>query len=265
MNASTRHATPAAGPRWRRTLRYCWRIPLIALLLLVSPLLALLVRVGGDRIELRGKRLGHWLVPAWTTAVLRAIGIRPRTFGEPLPEPVMLVANHQSWIDIELVHSRRPASFVAKAEIARWPLVGFLAASAGTIFHQRGSTESMARVVGAMTDRLRAGRTVAAFPEGGIGARGVLRPFHARILQAALDAEAPLQPVALRYCRGGVPVPELGMGRGESFFANIWRLLGEAPFEAEVHFLDVVTERSAGRKRMAEIARQRIARVLDAV
>lgn len=264
MQTTKPNATKQADARWRRALRYGWRIPLVIVLLLLSLPLAVLLRLGAGRIRLSGRQLDQWLVQGWTAVLLRALGIRRLVFGRPLAEPVMLVANHQSWLDIEVIHSSRAACFVAKAEIARWPLIGYLAASAGTIFHQRGSVDSMARVVGVMAERLRAGRTVAVFPEGGIGERGVLRSFHARILQAALDADVPLQPVALRYCRSGVRLAELGMGHGESFVGNIWRLLGEPSFEAEVHYLEEVAERGAGRKRMAEIARQRIAQVLEA-
>ncbi|KLD73022.1 acetyltransferase, partial [Xanthomonas hyacinthi DSM 19077] len=67
-----------------------------------------------------------------------------------------------------------------------------MAARGGTIFHRRGSNHSLASVMAVMVERLRAGRAVAVFPEGGTGHNGVLRIFHARIFQAALDAEVPV-------------------------------------------------------------------------
>jgi 1-acyl-sn-glycerol-3-phosphate acyltransferase len=151
---------------------------------------------------------------------------------------------------------------VAKAEIAGWPLVGWLAASGGTIFHRRGSNHSLAAVMQVMVERLREGRSVAVFPEGGSGYNGVLKIFHARIFQAALDAEVPVQPVALRFARGGRRIVDAGFREDESFVGNFLRLLGEPRMDAEVHFLPPVPASSEGRRRMAEQSRERIAAAL---
>jgi 1-acyl-sn-glycerol-3-phosphate acyltransferase len=194
---------------------------------------------------------------------MRIFGMRAVRVGQPLADPVLFVANHTSWIDIELLHSQRAACFVAKAEIAGWPLVGWLAANGGTIFHRRGSNHSLAAVMQEMVRRLRAGRSVAVFPEGGTGDGITLRIFHARIFQAALDAEASVQPVALRYARHGRRVADVAFRRGEGFLGNVVRLLGEPPLDAEVHFLVPVPPATDGRRRMADNARTQIARALD--
>ena len=114
-----------------------------------------------------------------------------------------------------------------------------------------------------MVERLRAGRSVAVFPEGGTGHEGVLKVFHARIFQAALDAEAPLQPVALRFARDGKRIVDAGFREHESFLANFLRLLGSAPLDAEVHFLEPVPATPDARRRMAELSRERIAAALE--
>src|SRR6185437_12001306 len=189
--------------------------------------------------------------------------VRVKRVGEPLHDPVMFVANHGSWMDITVLHAIRPADFVAKAEIGHWPLVGWMARRGGTIFHQRGSTDSLAQVMAVMSDRLRTGRSIAAFPEGGTAPAGTLKIFHARILQAALDASAPVQPVALRYLRNGKPAPDMLFTRGESFLHNVGRVLATRSLTAEVHFLQpVVFDAQGGRRRMAETARAEIAQVL---
>jgi 1-acyl-sn-glycerol-3-phosphate acyltransferase len=245
-----------------RPLRYVYRVPLLFLHVLLAVPLALctqntlFARMGGaDPLD---QRMVRW----WTTVLLRIFGLRVRRYGQPLPDPVMFVANHVSWLDIELVHTQRAVCFVAKAEIARWPLIGWLASRGGTIFHRRGSNDSLARVMAVMVERLRAGRAVAAFPEGGTGNARELRTFHARIFQAALDADAPLQPVALRYSRDGDAWPGVAFAPGESFFANAWRRAGEPTLDAEVHFLEPLSERDSGRKRLAEQARTRIGAAL---
>lgn len=264
---------PAAGrsrrtarPDLLRPLRFLLRLPLLALLILAGLLLTVVVSnpVTGKRGLLP---LAWWepLVHLWSRLMLRLFGFRTRVIGEARPDPVLFVANHVSWLDIETLHAVRGASFVAKAEIARWPLVGWLAAQAGTIFHQRGDTASLARVMDVMRQRLAAGQSVVVFPEGGTGRGDRVRPFHARIFQVALDTGVPVQPVALRYGRDGRMDLSVPFQPGEKFLPNALRLLGQRPMDAEIHFLPVLAAAEAGdgRRRLAEQSRARIAAVLD--
>lgn len=249
---------------WRRPLRYAWRLPLVFLMLLVAIPVALSQNPWMARWRVRGVPLDQCMVRWWARTVLGMIGIRVRPAGSSLDDPAMFVANHCSWLDIVVVHTQRAVCFVAKAEIQRWPLVGFLAASAGTIFHRRGSNDSLARVMQVMVERLQAGRSVAVFPEGGASHGSNLKTFHARIFQAALDANAPIQPIALRYSRDGISQPQIAFAPGERFAGNVWRLLGEPPLQAEVHFLAPLTHRDGGRKQLAQDARSQIAEALEA-
>lgn len=239
--------------------RCAWRLPVLLLLLLVGCLGALLLLPRGPRND----GVGAALLRHWTRWFLRLFGVRVRRVGEPLHDPVMFVANHATWMDISVLHTQRPAGFVAKAEIDHWPLVGWLARRGGTIFHRRGDGHSLTTVMAAMSQRLRAGCSIAVFPEAGVAPAGSLRVFHARILQAALDAPAPVQPVALRYLRNGQPVPELMFAAGENFLHNVVRVLAAPPLLAEVHFLAPVEfDPLGGRRQMAATARSEIARVL---
>lgn len=250
-------------------MRYVWRVPILLVLVLVAIPLGGIVAVLPR--ESRGPDhdpLSQRIVRGWSQWMLRgAFGFRIRSHGRQVPGPVLLVANHVSWMDIELLHTQRAACFVAKAEIARWPLVGWLAARAGTIFHRRGNAGSLNAVMAVMVERMRGGRAVAVFPEGGIDHTGgitTVRTFHARVFQCALDAQAPVQPVALTYCRDGSAWSDATFLPGESFLGNFLRLLGEPPLEAEVHFLeplDVPVEQ--GRRAMAEAARSAIAECLE--
>ncbi len=243
-----------------RPLRYLWRVPLLLIHAVLAILLAgLVLSWNRDRVMGDGREpLPHRLIRWWSISLMWIFGLRAVRVGQPLPDPVMFVANHTSWIDIELLHSQRAVCFVAKAEIAGWPLVGWLAANGGTIFHRRGNNYSLAAVMQVMVARLRAGRSVAVFPEGGSGYNGVIRVFHARIFQAALDAQVPVQPVALRFVRGGVRVVDAGFREGESFVANFLRMLGGPAMDAEIHFLATVPASQEGRRRMAEQSRERI-------
>ena len=248
-----------------RPLRYLWRVPLLLLHVVLGVLLCSLVITWRRNAVMKDGRepFAHRTIRWWSTALLRIFGLRSVRVGQPLADPVLFVANHTSWIDIELLHSQRAACFVAKAEIAGWPLVGWLARNGGTIFHRRGSNHSLSTVMQAMVERMRSGRSVAVFPEGGTGYNGVLKIFHARIFQAALDAEVPVQPVALRFARDGRRAIDAGFREDESFLHNIVRMLGEAPMDAEVHFLAPVPAAPDARRRMAELSRERIAAALE--
>lgn len=205
----------------------------------------------------------HALIGWWSAKLLRLLGLRLVAAGTPRPGAKLVVANHVSWLDIELMHSAAFMCFVAKAEIERWPLIGWLAGRAGTIYHRRGSTHSLAAVMERVVERLRQGLPVGVFPEGGTGDGAQVRTFHARIFQVASDADVLVQPVALRYGRDGKQDPGVPFGKGESFFGNFVRLLGGPALEAEVHFCEPVALSDDGRRRTAEAARAAIVRALN--
>jgi 1-acyl-sn-glycerol-3-phosphate acyltransferase len=171
---------------------------------------------------------------------------------------VMMVANHVSWLDIVLLHSQRMVSFVAKAEISRWPLVGWLASRAGTIYHHRGDNASLHGVMHQMVERLAAGHAIGVFPEGRTTDGQAVGVFHARIFQPAILARVPVQPVALRYGTRGSAQTSVAFAPGERFLFNFLRLLGDPPRVAEVHFLQPVDADVEVRRRLAESCRAQV-------
>jgi 1-acyl-sn-glycerol-3-phosphate acyltransferase len=253
-------ARASAASNIARGLRYLYRVPwLLWHLLVMLPLTVLLISAPTARMRWRGDPLEGRLIRAWSAGLLRVFGLRPCRVGTPLDGPTLFVANHVSWVDIVLLHSQRMMGFVAKREIAGWPLVGWMAMRAETIFHQRGSTESLGGVLHEMLARLRAGRSVAVFPEGRTRDGRELGPFHARIFLAAVESGAPVQPVALRYGVLGDAQARVSFQPGEHFVGNFLRLLGEPPRRAEVHFLaPIVAGDAEGRRGIAELARERI-------
>lgn len=251
--------------RAARLLRYFIRTPMLAWHALVHlPITLILMSppFGGIRIEdgtIGGDRLGYRMVRWWQGGLMWVFGFRMRCVGTPLPGAVMFVANHVSWIDISALHSCRMMGFVAKREIASWPVVGWLATMGETIYHQRGSQESLGGVLHEMLARLHDGRAVGVFPEGRTRGGEAIGPFHARIFLAAVEAEVPVQPVALRYGDGASRQTVVAFGPTESFAANLLRLLGEPGCRAEVVFLEPILPGDAeGRRRLAETARTRI-------
>ena len=152
--------------------------------------------------------LGHILsapekeerIQAWALAMLAKLAIKLVVKGvPPVHGPLLLASNHISWLDIVVLHAARHCRFVSKSELRHWPLIGMLAAGAGTLFIERESRRDAMRVVHHMAERLQAGDMLAIFPEGTTSNGVDLLPFHANLFQAAIAAQAPVLPVALRF------------------------------------------------------------------
>jgi len=243
-------------------LRILLRLPVLVLLVLVLPLALLAFippvcdwRPGGERLADRTHRL-------WARGLSRVYGLRIVRFGQLAPEPVLVVANHQSWQDIVVLNASRIMRFVAKAEIRAWPVVGWLVTAAGTLYHHRGSGDSLNRIRQALVEALRQPSTVAIFPEGGIPREHGVARFHARLLAAALEAGCSVQPVCIRYLEGGRNSDRRRFGRGEGMFGNFFRLLRAPPTRVEVHVLEPLPVTESSRRRdLASYAESRIRQV----
>lgn len=257
------HTAPAGG-RLARGCRYALRVPMLLWHALVHlPLVMAGIMLPSDRVVVGGETLRSRLVRWWQGGLMRVFGMRMRQVGEPLPGAAMFVANHVSWMDISALHSQRMMGFVAKQEIDGWPVVGRMARRGETIFHQRGSQESLGGVLDAMIARLGEGRAVGVFPEGRTRDGIEVGPFHARIFMAAVEAGVPVQPVALRYGTGGEGQRAVAFQGRENFLQNFLRLLGEPARVVDVVFLDPVMPGGAeGRAAIAKIARERIVEAL---
>ena len=251
MNATS----PAVDPILR-ACRYLYRLPLLAWHLLVDlPILLLLLAVG----DVGGHQVGHAALRWWARWFLRIFGIRVIREGRPLAGGIMFVANHVSWVDIVALHSQHMMGFIAKHEIRSWPVVGWLTTRTETIYLRRGNSDSLGGVMDEMATRLRAGRAVAAFPEGGTRSGVELGPFHARIFTAAVAADAAVQPVALCYGARCQAQAIVAYAPRESFVANLIRLLGEPSRPARVCFLEPILHADhEGRRGIAQLARSRI-------
>lgn len=246
-----------------RPLRYLWRVPLLLVhMLLALPFTVLMMNRFSARLMIRGESLEHRMVRWWSGRLVRIFGFRLTRVGEPKPGAVMFVANHVSWLDIVVMHSQRMMSFVAKKEISRWPVVGWMASLAGTIYHHRGNNESLHGVMHQMLQRLESGQAVGVFPEGRTTSGERIETFHARIFQPAVVGAVAVQPVALRYGRGGGGQRRVAFQPGEGFFFNFFRLLGEPSQPLEVHFLTPQMPQDDGRRRLAEACRASISHAM---
>jgi len=243
-----------------RAFRYCYRLPMLAWHALVHlPIVLLLIAIGD------GGPTAHGAIRWWSRGLLRVFGMRVRGVGTPLAGGTLFVANHVSWIDIIALHSQHMMGFIAKAEIRRWPVIGWITSHGETIYLHRGNANSLGDVMAEMAQRLRAGRAVAAFPEGGTRDGRELGAFHARIFTAAVDADAPVQPVALCFGTRCEAQHVVAFAKGESFMGNLVRLLGEPARPVTVCFLEpILHTEHEGRRGIATLARARIEQAMSA-
>jgi 1-acyl-sn-glycerol-3-phosphate acyltransferase len=181
----------------------------------------------------------------------------------PVLAQAMLVSNHVSWLDIFVIHSLAPSHFVAKAEIRSWPLAGWLAQKAGTVFIARGNRRDLRLIFEGLVTTLQRGQRVAFFPEGTTAAQGELLPFHANLFEAAIDAGVPVQPLALRYvdARGALHHSVDFIGE-MTFAASIVAILSGPPVTARVAIMPAIATVGAHRRELAQEAHAAVAAAL---
>ena len=179
-----------------------------------------------------------------------------------LPKTSMLwVSNHVSWTDIPLLGMLTPMSFLSKAEVRTWPVAGWLAAKAGSLFIRRGSGDSQL-IRKQMTRHLQTQHPLLMFPEGTTTDGRSLRTFHGRLLSAAIDSEVMLQPVAIRYLRNGeidALAPFIG---DDDLLSHLMRLFSNDCGDVEVHLLKPIACQGRERAALAFEAQQAVQKAL---
>ena len=209
------------------------------------------------------KRNGQ--IRRWSTRLLRMcnVTVEQRAGGAAVLERAAVVANHVSWLDIFVIHSLHPCHFVAKAEIRAWPLAGWLAEKAGTVFIARGNRRDLRHIFKGLVHSLQRGERVAFFPEGTTAPQGGLLPFHANLFEAAIDAKVPVQPFALSYQdTAGASHPSVDFIGETSFAESIVLILNGPPVRARLEILPAIATIGAHRRDVAEAAHQAVAAAL---
>ncbi|MCW5636003.1 MAG: 1-acyl-sn-glycerol-3-phosphate acyltransferase [Rubrivivax sp.] len=239
-------------------MRGAWRLARATLHGLHGLLIVLWVFPHLDRAA-REARIG-W----WAGKMFRMLGMRLEVAGTFRPGAKLLVSNHVSWLDILAVHAACPeARFVSKAEVRHWPLVNRLVDAARTLYLRRDRARDALRVVHEMADALRAGDTVAVFPEGTTGTGHGLLPFHANLLQAAISTATPVQPLALRFADADADVSLAADFTGDITLAqSLWALARARCMVVRLRVLTAEGTAHADRRALAEHLRQLIAGAL---
>jgi 1-acyl-sn-glycerol-3-phosphate acyltransferase len=206
----------------------------------------------------------------WCRILCRLAGLRVRLSGTPRSRGATLfVANHVSYLDIPAIARFADATFVAKAEVARWPLFGQAARLTGTIFVQRVGADARAqgRV---MLDRLAAGENLMLFPEGTSTDGSAVAPFKSTLFgiveNAPPELEMMVQPVSITYVRALDGTPLIGDLRdlycwfGDAMLLpHLMRMLSLPGAEVDLRFHQPIAVAGIGRKEIARRAQAAVA------
>jgi 1-acyl-sn-glycerol-3-phosphate acyltransferase len=249
----TRVARPNSPPvRIYRYVRTCVHVSAgIATTLFVFPL-----------VSAHRKRA---LVKRWSVRLLRILAVEAQVRGDlgARGGNVLVVANHISWLDIFVLNSVHPVRFVAKSELARWPVVGAMIRGAGTLFIEREKRRDTRRVNHTVARVLSDGDVVAIFPEGTTTEGLDLLPFKSSLLQPIVEAQGHVQPVAIRYRGHGGALSLTPAYVGDTSFAeSFWRVCGERALTVELIALPALPARDGHRRELARSAEAAIRRAL---
>jgi len=208
------------------------------------------------------KRWRTPIVQMWSQQLCRLCRLQLKCSGVIAPTPTLFVANHISWLDIFALLATFPVTFVAKQDVARWPLVGWLVQRVGTLFISRGQFRAAALVSDHMTTALRHQINVLFFPEGTSTRGDTVKRFHARLFQAAVETEVWVQPIALRYPHENGVHPLAPYVDDDTLFKHLWRLLDAQHLILEIHFCTPIAAQNQKRRELAEYAQSEIMRLL---
>ncbi|TMU00150.1 1-acyl-sn-glycerol-3-phosphate acyltransferase, partial [Halomonas sp. ATBC28] len=127
--------------------------------------------------------------------------------------------------DISVMHAARHCRFISKSDVERWPVIGRLATAVGTLYIERSTRRDAMRIVRLMQEALARREVLGVFPEGTTADGTELLPFHANLLQAAVLADAPVQPVGLRFVdrATGRPSADALYVGDDTLLASLWR------------------------------------------
>lgn len=237
-------------------LRASLRLPLIFLTLLTGlAITGLLIPGSGFRRGEGHLAFRNGCTRRWSGVVCKVLGIRIHVHGAPLSRGHLAVANHISWTDIMILASLGDYVFIAKQEVAQWPLMGPIFRGVGTLFIRRGDRMDSDQLLKTMTSRLKKDIPLLLFPEATTTRGDQVRRFGSKLFDSACASGRPVQPIAIRYrAPEHVLVPFVG---DATFLGHLLSLISLRQIHVDLHFLEALPP-DFGADALAQITRQSI-------
>lgn len=150
----------------------------------------------------------------------------------------LVVANHVSWLDILVINTLCPSSFIAMKEIQKWPLLGKLVRNAGTVFIDRSNRKDIDPINIAIAQALQQGDNVCFFPEARTSLGNNVLPLKAALFQSAINAQAPIQILALRYYSAQQRTESVSFSH-LNLLQSVWQVVSQAAISVRVNAADL--------------------------
>lgn len=241
-------------------LRVLRRTTLLVAHILIGLILTLLVptRSSGGAV-----RTNPCVAAWWQTRLGDILGLQITLSGYRPEPPALIVSNHISWLDVVVLGELTSTVFLSKQEIRHWPVVGWLAARAGTLFIRRGDGEA-GTIKDQIAQCLRDDGLLTLFPEGTTTDGREIRPFFSRLFAAAIEAETVVIPVALRYHIDGDFDPIAPYTGNQSIGANLLGLLRRQRTQVHVAFGNPIRVAGHSRREIAKRAHDAVVAAYEA-
>jgi 1-acyl-sn-glycerol-3-phosphate acyltransferase len=205
----------------------------------------------------------RWLQGVCARA-LRVFRIELRIDG-PIPTSGLLVCNHLSYLDILILSATTGCIFVSKCEVKSWPVFGWFASMAGTLFLRRDRRSDVARMTREMRGALDDGALVALFPEGTTSDGREVLPFKSSLIEPATQSRHAVWAGLIEYdLEDGSVADEVCYWRDMALAPHLMNLLGKRGIHARLRFTRV-QEGGADRKQLARQLRAEVVRLREAV
>jgi 1-acyl-sn-glycerol-3-phosphate acyltransferase len=242
-------------PRAGRALRF---VRWARLLTHVAAALFILRLVFPRASRVRRRALHRW----WSGKLVRIVGLDVRVEGTPPAAEeagAMICGNHVSWIDVFCISGVRSTRFIAKSEVRDWPMAGWIAERAGTLFVRRARRRDTARINDIVHDALSLGDCVGLFPEGTTTPGDRLLKFHSSLFEPAVANRAHVHPVAVRYEHADGSLCRAVIYDDLSFMQSLALMMRQRQVVARLAFLDPIEAAGLTRRDVASLAQARIA------
>lgn len=200
----------------------------------------------------------------WLQKIVKIIGLRLEIKGSVAnysnenKKNALWVSNHISWMDIVVIGSQG-VGFLSKAQVRKWPVIGWLGEKSGTVFINRGAKNASQVAAKAIAEKIQAGDNILVFPEATTTSGENIKRFHARIFAPALDHQLLVQPLVIRYLDDQGQIHPGSIWKEQSFMKNMMGVLAQSNIRVVLTYLPVVDAKQFNERReLAELLENQI-------
>ena len=208
--------------------------------------------------------LSSFVTRLFHKSLTKALGIKINIVGTPNKDSTLFISNHITWLDILIIGQIIPTHFLSMIEVKSWPVAGWLATRAGTLYIHRGGKKSADQSLSEISHALNEKHNVVIFPEGRT-TDGTLRKFKPRLVQSAVDAKSKIQPIAIKYLNGdSIQANPAVLFHGDiTFSQSLSKIMSQKSIAVDVAFLDSISAADQLRSKITSDAENQIRKQLN--